>query len=597
MRTSGTGPSGPPSAIRRVFASPWAWIGLSWIVGLGLGYIGLQRYAGWNDLRLGPVDLLYLLLQLVALESGGVEPPIPWQLQIARFGLPALAGWTVVRAAMAIFWEHAMRLSLRLWRGHVIICGLSKKGFLLARDFVAEGRRVVIVEVDERHPLLDQMRQIGALVLTGDATDPLLLQQAGVGRAAALIALTGDDGINAEVAVRANAMVSRSRGDPLHCVIHIVDPAMWDLLREWSLGGEEFSGLRLDIFNIYQRGAELLLEDHPVYSGGGAALRDARRFVVVGLGNLGRYLILQSAERWYRGREDPEERLEITAVDRRASSIVANLAARFPRLTDAASIRGVDLDVDSPAFLSGEFLRESGSNPLAQVVFVCLDSDSLAFSTGLTLRRILRGESARIVLRVLEAGGLSRLISDAGPPGPNGPELEPFAVIERTCTTGLLAQGTHERLARALHESYLRSQTHSPEGGASLPPWSNLSEALRSANRRQADHIGALIEQGGCSLELLTDWGEAPLQFTVEEVEALARAEHRRWCEEKRNQGWRYAPGGKDEASRTHPDLVEWDDLPEPEKEKNRTPIRDLPALLHSAGYRISRGAGYRRPN
>ncbi len=589
--------AGRRNALERIFTDPWAWIGLSWIAGLGLGYIGLLRYAGWTDLDLGPSDLLYRLLQLIALESGGVEPPIPWQLQIARFGLPALAGWTVVRAAMAIFWEHAMRVSVRFWRGHVIICGLSKKGFLLARGFAAEGRRVVIIEIDEGHPLLDQMHQMGALVFTGDATDPLLLREAGIGRAEALIAVTADDGVNAEVAVRASAMVSQSRSDPLHCVIHVVDPAMWDLLREWSLGGPGFSGLRLDIFNIYQRGAELLLGDYPVFSADGTALCDGRHFLVVGLGNLGRYLILQSAERWYRGRKDIGERLEITAVDRKASSIVAHLAARFPRLTDAARIRAVDLDVDSPAFLRGEFLRESGNKLPVHIAFICLDDDSLALSTGLTLRRILRGEAGKIVLRVLEAGGLSRLISTAGPPGAVGPELEPFAVIERACTTELLVQGTHERLARALHESYLRSQTGAAVGGASPPPWGGLSEALRRANRRQADHIGILIDRVGCSLELLTDWGEAPLQFTDEEVETLARAEHRRWCEEKRTRGWRYAPGTKDEAGMTHPDLVDWGDLPEPEKEKNRTPIRQLPALLHSAGYRIIRSAGHQRRN
>jgi hypothetical protein len=154
------------------------------------------------------IDLVYLLLQLIGLESGDVEAPIPWQLEIARFALPALAGWTFVCAAMALFWEQMLRLTARFWRDHVIICGLSHKGFLLARDSIQEEQKVLIIEINEEHELLDKTSQIGALVLPGDATDPNLLLRAGVPRASALIAVTGVDGTNAEVVVRVNALLS-----------------------------------------------------------------------------------------------------------------------------------------------------------------------------------------------------------------------------------------------------------------------------------------------------------------------------------------------------------------------------------------------------
>jgi hypothetical protein len=286
---------------------------------------------------------------------------------------------------------------------------------------------------------------------------------------------------------------------------------------------------------------------------------------------------------------NPEHRLEITAVDRDATTIIANLRARFPQLADAAHIRAVDLEIDSPEFVCGEFLPTEDDSPLAHLVFICLDDDPMVLSTALMMRRILGGTRGKVVMRVLKAEGLSRLISEGHSRGGDRARLEPFAIMERACTTDLLVQGTHERLARALHEAYLLSQGAPSEGSGAMSPWDQLPEELRRANRTQADHIGVLIDRAKCSLELLTDWGETPLEFAEGEVERLARLEHERWCREKRRLGWRYAPGSKHEGEKTHPDLTEWEELPEPEKEKNRAPVRELPKLLHRAGYRLSR--------
>lgn len=589
MRESPVGSGMRSNTVGRVLSNPWVWIGMLWVIGLSLGYVGLFRQAASTGSSTRPMDLIYLLLQLITLESGARKPPIPWQLEIARFGLPALAGWTVIRALMTIFWEQAMRISLRFWRDHIIICGLSGKGFNLARGFLSERRRVVILEIEETHDLREAAGQLGALVLVGDATDPTVLSQAGAGRAAALIAVAGDDGINAEVAVRANSIISQKPGDPLHCLIHIVEPGMWDLMREWAFDSEKLPDLRLDVFNVYQRAAELLLKEYPLLSPHRSETGEPRHLIVIGLGNLGRHLILHSAEQWYRGRPTPDLPLEITAVDRRASSITANLAARFPQLGSAADVRSADLEIDDPAFLRGDFLAQSVKDSPTLLAFICFDDDSLALSTALSLRRALRGSRGKIVLRMQEGDGLSELANRASDPTGDRPSLEPFMLIERTCGTDLLNEATHERLARALHEVYLRAGAVSGADREAMKPWSQLSEELRRANRRQADQIGAMLSRAGCALELLTDWGEPAAQFSSEEIEALARMEHERWCKEQREQGWRVSPGPRDNRRKTHPDLVDWGDLPEGERAKNRGPVRELPALLHQAGYRITR--------
>jgi hypothetical protein len=154
----------------------------------------------------------------------------------------------------------------------------------------------------------------------------------------------------------------------------------------------------------------------------------------------------------------------------------------------------------------------------------------------------------------------------------------------------LLSSGPHEYLARALHEQYARQQAKdgSVEGTASLN-WAQLPEAIKEANRKQVDRIGANVETVGCRIAPLMDWDSPPIEFTDEEIEVIARREHEGWCDDLRQGGWAFAPGPRNTKRKTHPDLIDWEHLPESEKEKNRAPVRELPAFLIRAGYRIDR--------
>jgi hypothetical protein len=78
-----------------------------------------------------------------------------------------------------------------------------------------------------------------------------------------------------------------------------------------------------------------------------------------------------------------------------------------------------------------------------------------------------------------------------------------------------------------------------------------------------------------------------PVDFTRAEIEELAELEHERWMHERLAAGW--ARGPRDDAARTHPSLVPWDELDEPEKEKDREVVRTIPELLASAGLTIAR--------
>jgi hypothetical protein len=154
----------------------------------------------------------------------------------------------------------------------------------------------------------------------------------------------------------------------------------------------------------------------------------------------------------------------------------------------------------------------------------------------------------------------------------------------------LLLGGTHETLARAIHEEYVRAQTaagDTPQTNAALFPWDELPEHVKESNRRQADHVGAKLKAVGCGLAPLTDWDAESFSFTPEEVDVMARLEHDRFVRERRSGGWTHVPGLKNLASQTGPDLVPWEALSEGVREKDRNAVRGLPRFLARAGLQI----------
>ena len=77
---------------------------------------------------------------------------------------------------------------------------------------------------------------------------------------------------------------------------------------------------------------------------------------------------------------------------------------------------------------------------------------------------------------------------------------------------------------------------------------------------------------------------EEILQLT----ERLAENAHDTWAQQRFREGWRYGPK-RDDASKEHPCLVAYKDLPEAEKEYDRAAALGTLKALLALGYRIER--------
>ena len=89
----------------------------------------------------------------------------------------------------------------------------------------------------------------------------------------------------------------------------------------------------------------------------------------------------------------------------------------------------------------------------------------------------------------------------------------------------------------------------------------------------------------GC--EIVTAQKAADFEFTKDELELLAQMEHRRWRASRVLAGYRLgetADGKKDPHRKIHPLLVDWEKLPDAERERARETVARIPAWLGMIG-------------
>ncbi len=355
------------------------------------------------------VDLVYASAQLVVFQAGAVPSSgVPWELEVARFAAPIFAALLGIGGLVALVRRHEWRAARM--RRHTIVCGIGMGGSSLATEFHDSGEAVLGITKDDARPEVVRCRARGIPIRIGDAADPEVLVWAGVDRSRRVIAASGDDSVNAEIAVALRTLKTEGYPIPADFTawIHIVDPELERLLSPlldpW-----------IKTFNLYRDGAEALAREHlePALDG-----RAGARVVVVGMGKLGQSVALEA-------RRQPAV-AEVVAVDQHAGAKVAELISREPD-DSSTRLNPVEVDVRGADFEACSFLERNG----LCCAFVCLDDESLALTTGLTLQRRL-GPDVSIVVRV---SGYRRSLADLIDDDTDGryANLHAFRLLKSAC--------------------------------------------------------------------------------------------------------------------------------------------------------------------
>ncbi len=167
--------------------------------------------------------------------------------------------------------------------------------------------------------------------------------------------------------------------------------------------------------------------------------------------------------------------------------------------------------------------------------------------------------------------------------------MSQLALREQAPVLSFGGMDRRERLARAIHEAYVRQKLASGARREDMQSWEVLSESQRDSSLQHADDVEPKLARIGCRL---TD-APAPNAldaFDRAEVELLARVEHERWGAERRAAGWELGDTVDEERRRT-PWLIDWDQLPEVQREMDRVLVRAIPAAAAAAGLAVIRDA------
>ena len=540
------------------------------VAALILGYVGLTEYLAARqtpEYGRGWADIFYYDLQLFLLSAAPAQDagPFPVALGIARFLAPAVSVVATVETVRLLLNEQLRRWSSASASKHAIVTGDGPVPFELARRLRAEYRKVVLVTSVPSSP--DQVRDHRLLAVSGDLTDASTLRAAGVRRADVLYACAELSATNAATALRARE-IRQADGRSLSTYAQVRDAEICIALRARRIGAEDDLRFRLDFFSLADAAARVLLDKYPLVVG------DARpvQVVIVGFGGLGRAVLRETARRAVPAGP---------ALDVRICGDGAESLQKFLDLFPVVA-RNCSVIWDDEVLV-----RTAAGEPV--LIFVCLPDNDDALNAGLAAAHSLTARYDRVVICMSEPSPLGAVLSGLRPllDDVEG-RLTLFDVIEEACVPGKIREDLVDQLARAIHRAYLDNQAargDSPLSNQSMRPWEELPDQLKQSNLEQAAHIGTKLDMIDCVV-VPESAATADFAFTDDEIELLAQAEHRRWAQERQARGYVYGP---ERTGDQHPDLVDWEDLSAGAREKDRDAIRELPAILHQAGFQILR--------
>jgi len=600
---------------------PWVLV----LVGLLLGTYGFAQLPG----RHTALSNVYLAVQLIALNSGAVDGPVPWSLEIARWMAPIATVWGLIASfADELRTRFQMTRVRWLWRRHAIVCGTGNQTVAMVAALKSAHHKVIVVDLALDMQLRDQLRTTGAVYTVGDIRQPRT-RTAVRFQDAAMIVITQNDDDDALLLAIDLANATHQSGHEVDIRVHlssdhraavIEDPRMW-------LPGSPVRRIRT--FNRYRNAARALIRRIPMElqrNADGQDLPATEVHLVVGaLDRFTRAILLQAAAIGHFVDCPP---LRVHLVGPTALADLATLQQDIPGLSACVHLSASHV-VDTQWAAHVRDLIHAHPRSTAWTIVPGAEASADAFVQAFLFAGIAPPDFAGRVWTVFPQESNTITLGVADPTALAERGLYPLTLDGWSSDVDALFGYRLDQLAQRIHGEWFAGQcaevTKAEAAGdaerarrirakATFQPWADLSGEERAFNRSQADHVlikvravalrsgdlpfraaAHLLQQvsttesaGLAATDRLAvpaalDLVEARWsQLTGPEIEQLAILEHERWCADRWLAGWVHG-AVRDDLRRQHPDLVPYDQLSDPVKEYDREAVRRVPHLLRMA--------------
>lgn len=476
---------------------------------------------------------------------------------------------------------------------HIVISGLNEATKLLAMDLQQHEKQVVIITKDESHSDIDELREIGAAFVFGDALVDSVLTKARVLQSSHFILMEENEANNIAVFMKLKHHLERKkieREKPINCFILIKDdrynPIFEEIQSEILDSDNLRENLEFNLFNLNKLKAKLLFDYHPLYKTDLINMRDKAEtkkvhLVIVGFGNTGQQVLLQAAKlcHFING-----EKLYVTVLDKYADERESSFRRRYKKINQVCTIDFRTVDVNSLEFSKDHIVDANA--PDITYISICLESDHLDFISGILLQEDY--ENIPIAIEVRDDIKLANWIHNNSGRFKN---IFCFGDLKDIFSSKVIIDEELDNLAKAINDYY--NKANDPKWF-----WNNLTVFLKESNRAQADHIKTKLHTMG--LEMKQE--PSPEDIVLDKLDYfehlhhfitdLAIAEHNRWNAFHYINGWDKkdpAAGGgrRDEKLKLHKSLVPWGELSEKDQDNDRDTIESLYEILTANHFSI----------
>ena len=149
---------------------------------------------GYGEVR--PVDSVWLRLHTMTTITIGVVA--------TGYTVAGIVGYVTEEEVEQILGTRRVRRQIEGLSGHIIVAGFGRMGNLVCTE-LAEAE-VPFVLIDQSHERVEEIERRGWLYVLGDATEEKVLQDAGLGRARALVTAIPSDAANVFITLTARQM-------------------------------------------------------------------------------------------------------------------------------------------------------------------------------------------------------------------------------------------------------------------------------------------------------------------------------------------------------------------------------------------------------
>ncbi len=550
------------------------------LVLLGCSWVGMSIYMPESNAPFNlPEKLLRTVKAVMGNDPAGSSFPskeLPWQLTVAKILATGVLLIGLFKVIEQFFFEHYTQLRLLLKRQPTLIVGMNEKGKFLLDDLKkTQGESAVVLERNREHTNIRQVRRRGHLPVFGNAAEPEVLKDAGVGKARRLISFFSDEQVSIAILQSLHALLHKKRvHNPLDCYIHLGNARVTQLVQQSALFHPgKAGGLRLHFFNLQQMLARQFFHQLPhSYSAELAEEKTGFCLFFLGWDELTKALLLQALQVLHL---HPAGRVRLVVGAANPQRAQQDFLQSY---LGAATI--LPLSFHPYQGNHRDFLREhvlQRDAPSTRLLLLGKEEDGGGLGTALDILHATPAEDFVLYTRNEHNKGLAALLQLRQEAHPR---LRFYGSLAQVCTMEMITQTRQDRLARAMHADYLLQlrQAAASESSVYQTAWEELPEDARDANRAQADHLPFKLAQLGC-LDALQHYRD--IAVPAEMVEALAQTEHERWMAQRRLAGWSYGPS-RDNLRRLHPSLVPWEQLSDGEQQKDRDTILRIPMLLRT---------------